>query len=288
MKKILFATIILIIILACNKTASASASTDDEIVATWRGGQITLKEFEDLLINNDLDIEDVNNSSFNKKREILDYIINLKLTSIVADSLKLDTVKTIQEAYKTNLYRIAYNQALFLDSVHNKIVTPDLIQRQYNLMKYKYNVSHILTNDKESIDSIYRYLIKNPDSFLTFAKENSLDRNNGKDGGNLGWNLLTNFVPAFSETITTLEIGEISKPFKSQYGWHIAKINDIRANEKLGSIENETKNIRQTILTFHKEQFDSINNEWENFLIKKYNVSVDSHKVHEFVKSKHL
>ena len=283
MKKILFTIILFAIILSCNMPASASG--EDEIVATWRGGKITLKEFEDFALRNSFnsDPAEAAESHMDKKREALDIMINSKMIWNIYDSLKLDTVKAIKDAYERRLYRTAYNYTLFTDSVQNKIVTEKRINEFCDLLKNKYNISHILFENEEKARSIYKDLKTNSNEFSKYAKEYSNDASNKDNGGNLGWNIITNFVPEFSNTVLKLEIGQITEPFKTKFGWHIAKLNDILPNGELGSLEKEKKNIRYAILSKHKDDFDRINNDWENYLLDRYNVFVDSQKVTDFV-----
>ena len=275
----------MILILSCNTKVVKEEAEQDEILATWRGGQITLKEFEDFALKNSFNYDQViaAESSIEKKREALDKMINSKVIWNIYDSLRLDTVKVIQYAFEKRLYRTAYNFTLFIDSVQNKIVTEKSINEFYNILKNKYNISHILVEDEKIAKSIYDGLNNKTNSFHEYAKKYSIDASNSEDGGNLSWNVITNFVPEFSDAVLKIKKGEITKPFKTKFGWHIAKLNDIQANKELGSIEKEMESIRRRILTLHKNEFDSLNNEWENFLLNKYNVFVDSQKVNEFV-----
>ena len=50
-------------------------------------------------------------------------------------------------------------------------------------------------------------------------------------GGDLGWSLPGKFVPEFEKTINATEIGEVSKPFRSQFGWHILIVDERRRQD---------------------------------------------------------
>lgn len=285
MKKLLFSTIVLLIILSCNKTASATSSADDEIVARWRGGQITLNEFEDFALETFFKYDSVKagKSTTENKKEILDFMINSRMIRQIADSLQIDTTKTIREAYKRRLYRNAYNFTLFMDSVQNKIVTEDEVRKQYNMMKHKYNISHILFENKDESDKVYKELKSGSGNFHDLAVKYSKDESSKINGGNMGWNTLTGFVDEFSENVYSVKKGDITKPFKTKYGWHIALLHDKMKNNGLGTIEAEKQNIRYRILSKTKNIFDSINNDFESWLLKKYKVFIDSGKVRDFV-----
>lgn len=64
--------------------------------------------------------------------------------------------------------------------------------------------------------------------FATFAKEHSEDPGSRLKGGDLGWMDPTAFVPEFRDTLKRLNKGEISKPFASQFGWHVVQLLDRR------------------------------------------------------------
>lgn len=64
--------------------------------------------------------------------------------------------------------------------------------------------------------------------FSELASEYSQDPGSKNNGGKLGWADPGTFVPAFESTMQTLDIGEISDPFKSQFGWHILQVLDRR------------------------------------------------------------
>lgn len=68
------------------------------------------------------------------------------------------------------------------------------------------------------------------DDFATVASALSEDVTSAVDGGDLGWLILESagFVPEFSDVLASLEVGELSQPFRTQFGWHIAQITDQR------------------------------------------------------------
>lgn len=73
---------------------------------------------------------------------------------------------------------------------------------------------------KKQINNLYERLQKGED-FSLLAKEYSEDPSSALQGGDLGWSMPGQFVPAFEKTMASLQIGEVSQPFKSKFGWHI-------------------------------------------------------------------
>lgn len=64
--------------------------------------------------------------------------------------------------------------------------------------------------------------------FAELAKQYSEDIGSALSGGDLGWSLPGQFVPEFEQVMNDIEVGETSKPFRSQFGWHILQVTDRR------------------------------------------------------------
>lgn len=64
--------------------------------------------------------------------------------------------------------------------------------------------------------------------FADLAREYSEDPGSKLNGGDLGWSEPEIFVPAFRDTLNRLNINEISEPFRTEHGWHIAQVLDKR------------------------------------------------------------
>ena len=64
--------------------------------------------------------------------------------------------------------------------------------------------------------------------FAELAKQHSEDPGSKLNGGELGWAEADIFVPAFRDTLNRLELNEISDPFRTEHGWHIAQVLDRR------------------------------------------------------------
>jgi peptidyl-prolyl cis-trans isomerase SurA len=62
------------------------------------------------------------------------------------------------------------------------------------------------------------------EDFAEMAKEHSDDIGTAQRGGDLGWSNLGTFVPEFEQAMLETAVGEFSKPVKTQFGWHILKI----------------------------------------------------------------
>jgi foldase protein PrsA len=89
-------------------------------------------------------------------------------------------------------------------------------------MSNKIKCSHILVEKQsESLEVLER--IKSGEKFGKLAKELSTDKGSGKKDGNLGYFTKGMMVKPFEEAAFKLEIGEMSEPIKTEFGYHIIK-----------------------------------------------------------------
>ncbi len=89
-------------------------------------------------------------------------------------------------------------------------------------MSNKIKCSHILVaKQSESLAIIDK--LKNGEKFGKLAKELSIDSGSGKKDGNLGYFTKGMMVKPFEEVAFKLQIGEVSDPIKTEFGYHIIK-----------------------------------------------------------------
>ncbi len=97
---------------------------------------------------------------------------------------------------------------------------------------------------KNEIDSIYNLLQKGAD-FTQLVKKHSDDKASAKKGGELPAFTSNRMIPSFVKAVDKLEKeGDISKPFKSRYGWHIVKLLE---HKPIGTFEENKAKIKQQI-----------------------------------------
>ncbi len=90
----------------------------------------------------------------------------------------------------------------------------------------EFNAAHILVENKESAINLIEKAKEGAD-FAKLAKEFSVGPS-GPNGGQLGWFQKGMMVPAFEEAIVAMEKGAVSGPVKTDFGWHVIKLNDVR------------------------------------------------------------
>ncbi|WP_319825236.1 peptidylprolyl isomerase [Thalassovita sp.] len=93
----------------------------------------------------------------------------------------------------------------------------------------EFNASHILVESKEKAEELIAEL-QNGADFAELAKTHSTGPS-GPNGGELGWFGEGQMVPPFEEAVMALEVGAISAPVATQFGWHVIKLNDKREKD---------------------------------------------------------
>ncbi|MDO6688051.1 MULTISPECIES: peptidylprolyl isomerase SurA [unclassified Agarivorans] len=93
--------------------------------------------------------------------------------------------------------------------------------------------SIILSDNKaQSLLAEFRQqLILGEVTFEELARQYSEDPGSAVRGGELGWSDPSVFVPAFRDTASRLEVGELSQPFRSTFGWHLLEVLDKRTTD---------------------------------------------------------
>lgn len=123
---------------------------------------------------------------------------------------------------------------LFADFQKNNPVSDAEVLAEYNKFKAsagdkEYHARHILVEKEEDAVGIIK-MIKGGASFDELAKKNSKDPGSAPKGGDLDWAAPGGYVPEFSNAMVALAKGQMTEtPVKSQFGWHIIKVDDIRA-----------------------------------------------------------
>ncbi len=108
-------------------------------------------------------------------------------------------------------------------------VTEEEIKQYYEDNKDQFakrDASHILVEDEKTAKEVKAKLDKGED-FAALAKEYSKDTANAANGGELGTFSRGQMVKEFEDAAFALKEGEISEPIKTQFGYHIIKLNKI-------------------------------------------------------------
>jgi peptidyl-prolyl cis-trans isomerase C len=168
-----------------------------------------------------------------KKENVLAFLIDMKIVSKEAEDKKIAD----RDDFKTRL-AFARNRLLMdnLLAVEGKAATTDEnMKKVYEdaakqiTGEMEVHARHILVETEDQAKKIEEELKKGAD-FAELAKKESKDPG-ASDGGDLGFFTKDQMVPEFSAVAFALEPGKISDPVKSQFGWHVIKVEEKRTRK---------------------------------------------------------
>ena len=122
-----------------------------------------------------------------------------------------------------------------IDRLTNQAITDEALEAAYNARfanaaaEEEYSAAHILVDTREEAEAVIARLEGGAD-FAETAKEISTGPS-GPNGGDLGWFGIGMMVPEFETAVIALEVGQISEPVQTQFGWHVIILNDKRQKE---------------------------------------------------------
>lgn len=160
------------------------------------------------------------------------------LDQLIDQALIADTVSPSPEGDSKRVQLILENERLALlsknavDAIIAEGADPDALQEAYNAQysnlptKTEYDASHILVETAETAQEVIA-MINDGADFAEVAKEKSTGPS-GPNGGALGWFGEGVMVPAFEAAVVAMEVGAVSEPVQTQFGWHVIKLNETR------------------------------------------------------------
>src|ERR1700732_1727736 len=168
-----------------------------------------------------------------KKDNVLSFLIDMKIVAKAAEDKKVEN----NEDFKK---RLAFTRSrLLMDSLlaseGKAATTDDAMKKVYEdaskqiAGEQEVHARHILVETEDEAKAVAEELDKGAD-FAELAKKKSKDPG-ASDGGDLGFFTKDQMVPEFSTVAFALEPGKISDPVKSQFGWHIIKVEEKRSRK---------------------------------------------------------
>ena len=132
-------------------------------------------------------------------------------------------------------------------------------------MRDEVHVRHILIKPSEirSEEETHRLAerlyerIKNGDDFGELAKSFSEDPGSALNGGDLNWVDPNTLVPEFREVMANTQAGELSKPFKTPYGWHVLEVLGRRATDSTDQARDQ-----QALTVLRNRKYDEELQTW--------------------------
>ncbi|MCM8763798.1 MAG: peptidyl-prolyl cis-trans isomerase [Candidatus Omnitrophica bacterium] len=262
MRKLMFIAILLFF------AGISSAQTDKSTVVLKIGKQnFTLKDFEENLSQMRINYANLNPDM---KKRILEHFVREKLFLTAARDENTKLTKEQEENIERlkTMYIITNYVSKFLQE---NPVTDTEVKEIYekNPQQYqtpeKRKLRHIIVSDEGKAKEILEQLKKGAD-FEELASQNNTDATKQRSG-DLGWGQKGSYVKEFENVAFSLKKGEISDIVKTQFGYHIIRVDDITPAQQK-TFPEVSREIKSHL---EKQKISQL----EEALKKKYKVQVD-------------
>ena len=192
-----------------------------------------------------------------KKENVLAFLIDMKIVAKAAEDKKVESNEDFKKRLAFTRNRLLMDSLLATEG--KAATTDDAMKKVYEdaskqiTGEQEVHARHILVESEDDAKAVAEELKKGGD-FAELAKKKSKDPG-ASDGGDLGFFTKDQMVPEFSAVAFALEPGKVSDPVKSQFGWHIIKV-EAKRNRQAPAFEQVKAQI-ETYVT-RKAQADYV------------------------------
>src|ERR1700736_2503713 len=165
-----------------------------------------------------------------KKENVLAFLIDMKIVAKAAEDKKVENSEDFKKRLSFSRNRLLMDS--LLASEGKAATTDEAMKKVYEdaskqiTGEQEVHARHILVETEDEAKAVEDELKKGAD-FAELAKKKSKDPG-ASDGGDLGFFTKDQMVPEFSAVAFALEPGKVSDPVKSQFGWHVIKVEEKR------------------------------------------------------------
>src|SRR5439155_21277223 len=165
-----------------------------------------------------------------KKENVLAFLIDMKIVAKAAEDKKIENGEDFKKRLAFTRNRLLMDS--LLASEGKAATTDEAMKKVYEdaskqiTGEQEVHARHILVETEDEAKAVAEELKKGAD-FAELAKKKSKDPG-ASDGGDLGFFTKDQMVPEFSSVAFSLEPGKVSDPVKSQFGWHVIKVEEKR------------------------------------------------------------
>jgi len=230
-------------------TASPIRAEDDPVVARVNGADVRQSDLA--MAEEDLGGNIPQMTPEAKREYLITFVGDMLLVANAAEAKKIGDSNEFK--HKLAYARTKLLMENYLQSEAKAAVTDAELHKVYDeavgQMKAEPEVHarHILVETEDEAKAVVAELKKGTD-FAELAKAKSKDPGSA-DGGDLGYFTKDQMVPEFSEVAFKLDKGQLSDPVKSQFGWHVIKVEDKRTRQP--------------------PEFDKVKDQLENFVVRR-------------------
>ena len=211
-------------VFTATSSIAQQAPTSETVVVTVNGKDITVGHV--IALANRLPDRFKQLPDIDLFKGVVDQLIQQSLLSYEVDADSKAIRLSIENETRALLATVA------LGEVEDAATTDELIEKAYNDQysdatgTQEFNAAHILVKTENEAKDLITKLESGVD-FAQLARAKSTGPS-GPNGGALGWFGLGQMVPQFEQAVVIMDIGAISPPVKTQFGWHVIKLNEKR------------------------------------------------------------
>lgn len=211
-------------VFTATSSIAQQAPTSETVVVTVNGKDITVGHV--IALANRLPDRFKQLPDIDLFKGVVDQLIQQSLLSHEVDADSKAIRLSIENETRALLATVA------LGEVEDAATTDELIEKAYNDQysdatgTQEFNAAHILVKTENEAKDLITKLESGVD-FAQLARAKSTGPS-GPNGGALGWFGLGQMVPQFEQAVVIMDIGGISPPVKTQFGWHVIKLNEKR------------------------------------------------------------
>lgn len=211
--------------------ASTAVVAEDKVIARVNGVAITEADMASARAEVGAEIASIPEAD--RTRVLAQYLIENQLMAAAAEQSGLASGPAFESRlkhYRRRALRDAYFDKHVRDEV-NEAAAKTFYDAQIGNVKPEPEIRarHILVKTEEEAREIIE-LINRGNDFAETAKEKSTGPSASR-GGDLGYFTKGQMVKPFDEAAFALKVGDVSEPVKSQFGWHVIKLEDKRTRE---------------------------------------------------------
>src|SRR3954451_6836331 len=207
------------------------ARADDPVLAKVNGAEI--KQSDVAMAEEELAPSLAQMDPATKGENVLSFLIDMKIVSKAAEDKKIADSEEFKRRLNFTRNRLLMDS--LLASEGKAALTDAAMKQVYEdaskqiTGEQEVHARHILVETEDEAKAVKAELDKGAD-FAELAKKKSKDPGSA-DGGDLGFFTKEQMVPEFSAIAFALEPGKISDPVKSQFGWHVIKVEEKRSRK---------------------------------------------------------
>jgi peptidyl-prolyl cis-trans isomerase C len=207
----------------------SARAADDRLVAKIQG--VEIRESDLAMAEEDMGQSAQTMTGDSKREYLLSYLGDVILAAKAAEAKNLTEQKEFKQRFAFIRNKLLMETLLqdvgkaAVSDAELKKVYDEAIKQSAN--EHEVRARHILVPSENEAKAVLAEVNKGTD-FAELARQKSKDPGAAAEGGDLGFFTKEQMVPEFAEAAFKLNKGQVSEPVKTQFGWHIIKVEEKR------------------------------------------------------------